>query len=638
MPRSRRTWSGSRVAVGSILGLFALSLVVLVALPAAAGVAENGPQALPPRVTMLDYRVQDAGNYRLLVTNWGQLGAQPGSTRPWAREPSLQWPASSNIDYLWVAGLWVGAQTPGAPLVSTAAFSAEFHPSDESLARIYIAPEGAPGGHRAPDPNADDDGDGQIDEDRLNGLDDDGDGQIDEDFAAISDQMFYSEYRDNTPVNPPYPDHTPLGMRVDQAVLAWADSSVDDVVGLDYTITNINGPGGLTFTDVHAGLFADADIGLRNTELVSEDDRAGFWEGLVSADLGGGARTVKVSVGYMFDANGDNGTAPGWIGFLVLGGAPAASAPPLAPPVGLVNFRYFSGQGSVAAGGDPTNDPERYAILHALDPLSLPPPDPGTGLRPPQVAVRNDDYRVVVSAGPLGQLAPGETAHVQFAIVLGAGFDAMVQNAARAILLYENGWRVQAAVGVAVHDLEASTSDRGVELAWQVGHAALGTLRGVRVQRAASPLGPYADLTDTPLAPAAAMRCADPGVIPGSAYWYRLLLQDTSGEISTFGPVRVDVPATQAGRTVLGVPVQVENGEVRIAYTLAASAPVTLDIYDVRGKRVLGLDLGPRDAGAHLRWWDGRDDAGRGVPRGVYFVRLEAGGTSATAKLLLARP
>ena len=51
------------------------------------------------------------------------------------------------------------------------------------------APEGIPKGRRGDPSRADDDGDGRIDEDRLDGRDNDGDGGVDEDFAAISDAM-----------------------------------------------------------------------------------------------------------------------------------------------------------------------------------------------------------------------------------------------------------------------------------------------------------------------------------------------------------------------------------------------------------------------------------------------------------------
>ncbi|MBU8869729.1 MAG: hypothetical protein KOO60_02530 [Gemmatimonadales bacterium] len=51
------------------------------------------------------------------------------------------------------------------------------------------APEGIQGGRRGEPTRADDDGDGRVDEDPLDGRDNDGDGHVDEDFAAISDAM-----------------------------------------------------------------------------------------------------------------------------------------------------------------------------------------------------------------------------------------------------------------------------------------------------------------------------------------------------------------------------------------------------------------------------------------------------------------
>ena len=59
-------------------------------------------------------------------------------------------------------------------------------PSDSFHA---VVSEGVEGGHRGFSSRADDDNDGRIDEDPLDGRDNDQDGKIDEDFAAISDAM-----------------------------------------------------------------------------------------------------------------------------------------------------------------------------------------------------------------------------------------------------------------------------------------------------------------------------------------------------------------------------------------------------------------------------------------------------------------
>jgi hypothetical protein len=55
------------------------------------------------------------------------------------------------------------------------------------------------------------------------------------------------------------------------------------------------------------------------------------------------------------------------------------------------------------------------------------------------------------------------------------------------------------------------------------------------------------------------------------------------------------------------------------------AASLAIDVFDVRGRRVRRLADGPVGAGPHGWSWNGRDDAGRPLPAGVYFVRAAAG-------------
>jgi hypothetical protein len=57
-----------------------------------------------------------------------------------------------------------------------------------------------------------------------------------------------------------------------------------------------------------------------------------------------------------------------------------------------------------------------------------------------------------------------------------------------------------------------------------------------------------------------------------------------------------------------------------------AGSEAKLEIVDVRGRTVRELWSGAIPAGGRQLVWDGRDDAGRGVPSGVYFARLRSGG------------
>ena len=73
----------------------------------------------------------------------------------------------------------------------------------------------------------------------------------------------------------------------------------------------------------------------------------------------------------------------------------------------------------------------------------------------------------------------------------------------------------------------------------------------------------------------------------------------------------------------------------RIAFTLPRASRVTLEVYDVRGARVRRLLAGAETpAGTSSPTWDGRDDQGRAVPAGLYFVALEADGQVDRARVV----
>ena len=71
-----------------------------------------------------------------------------------------------------------------------------------------------------------------------------------------------------------------------------------------------------------------------------------------------------------------------------------------------------------------------------------------------------------------------------------------------------------------------------------------------------------------------------------------------------------------------------------IRYTIAASGAVSLRIVDVSGRLVRVLVNAEEARGDHDATWDGRDDAGRRVADGMYFVRLTADDISETRKVV----
>jgi hypothetical protein len=81
------------------------------------------------------------------------------------------------------------------------------------------------------------------------------------------------------------------------------------------------------------------------------------------------------------------------------------------------------------------------------------------------------------------------------------------------------------------------------------------------------------------------------------------------------------------------------NPATTIEYEIAAAGEVRLRIFDASGRAVRDLLSGEvrLGSGIHRATWDGRDDAGNLQPSGLYVVRLEAGDTSATRKVVLLR-
>ena len=77
------------------------------------------------------------------------------------------------------------------------------------------------------------------------------------------------------------------------------------------------------------------------------------------------------------------------------------------------------------------------------------------------------------------------------------------------------------------------------------------------------------------------------------------------------------------------------NPRVSIAFTLAADARVTMEIYDIRGQRVRRLVDQTYPAGAHAVAWDGRDDTGRGLSSGTYLLQIAGPTTRHVEKLVL---
>ncbi len=77
------------------------------------------------------------------------------------------------------------------------------------------------------------------------------------------------------------------------------------------------------------------------------------------------------------------------------------------------------------------------------------------------------------------------------------------------------------------------------------------------------------------------------------------------------------------------------NPTTSITFDIPEKADVSLEVYDLLGRRVEMLVDEEMRAGSYRVTWDGRDASGREVPSGVYFYRIKAGDDVANRRMLL---
>ena len=77
--------------------------------------------------------------------------------------------------------------------------------------------------------------------------------------------------------------------------------------------------------------------------------------------------------------------------------------------------------------------------------------------------------------------------------------------------------------------------------------------------------------------------------------------------------------------------------ETNLTFELSQPSDVTLEIYDVNGRRVFFTRLRDVPRGVNQYSFDSRNQDGQLLPSGVYFAKMTAGRASQTRKIVIAR-
>jgi hypothetical protein len=131
---------------------------------------------------------------------------------------------------------------------------------------------------------------------------------------------------------------------------------------------------------------------------------------------------------------------------------------------------------------------------------------------------------------------------------------------------------------------------------------------------------------------------------PAEGEIVRLTVTDALGAQATdyvdvvFGEFAVVGADLAHGFDLMSVKPNPAGGTATISFSLGSAMDIEAAIFDVRGRTVRVLAAGRRfPEGSNSISWDGRDQAGRLVSGGVYWVRVRAGRQEAVRKLVLIR-
>ena len=198
-------------------------------------------------------------------------------------------------------------------------------------------------------------------------------------------------------------------------------------------------------------------------------------------------------------------------------------------------------------------------------------------------------------------------------------------------LMMDMGWPMDAGVGVAFTALSAVPRGDAVEISWRF--TADEPVAGFVIERQRAGATAATLLNGGALLPVTTASHVDADVVPGASYRY---------VVSAVRPDGSRVPSPEVTVTLDDALTDLAqnhpnpfNAATEVGYSLNRSAHVRLRVHDLAGRLVRTLVDDRRPAGAHVAFWDGRDDQGRALASGTYVYRLETGTTSRVRRMVL---
>jgi hypothetical protein len=362
----------------------------------------------------------DAGLVGLAVTNLGYLGNFLENPN----QPSCEYPLNSNVEHLFLAGLWVGAIGPDDTVrVSTGAQDAS-NLLDGDEIREFDFPDSLYPGENYVEVWSNSQNSDNYDPRAL---------------ATQHIEVIFEDY-----ANVESGRHTPLGLRVYLRVLAWGNPYADDFVILDYAIVNVSGS---ELRDLYVGFWNDLTVGnTENTNPYDPNAPVGwdFWDDYDGALGAEGWVDEEYTVPgdpdiwlmYERDDDGEEGLATSWAGTRLLGTVPEPEPQLDTAPVSYHawRFRNVPERDDAYEDEDGELQPGKYQLM-----------SDGGFTRGTIDGIDYDassNWVQMMGTGPFPTLAPGDTLRATFAMVCAPDSLGLLANSKVAQVAYDDGFTI----------------------------------------------------------------------------------------------------------------------------------------------------------------------------------------------------
>jgi hypothetical protein len=210
-------------------------------------------------------------------------------------------------------------------------------------------------------------------------------------------------------------------------------------------------------------------------------------------------------------------------------------------------------------------------------------------------------------------------------------YDVVVRNPDGQEAVLSDGFQVRRIVPVFVQAFDARTTEKGIELTWDV--LSDEAVKGFKITRFEKGSEIETVLRDGALIASDSRVFLDETVRPAVEYEYVLTVVLEGG--TEQASQKIEARSAACELALMQNAPNPFNPSTRIAFSLPQQMHVALAVYDAAGRTVATLVDSVRPAGVNEVFWDGKNAAGSPVASGIYFYRLKTSERVLTKKMLL---